>query len=53
MSNKDNLNEDFFELELQETEKFKRNRSRKIVRSAEKKLTKIFLDQIDGKVGEC
>jgi len=53
MNNDDNFNEEVFELELQESERFKRNRSRKIIKSAEKKLTKIFLDQINGKVGDC
>jgi hypothetical protein len=48
-----NLNEEFFQLELQRNDSYRRNISRKIIKSAEKRLTKIFLNHIDGKNGEC
>lgn len=54
MSNKDNnLTEEFFRLDLQIVDNYKKNKSKKLIKKAEKNIIRIFLDRLDGKSGEC
>lgn len=53
MEERNNYEEELFCLEVPKNENLKKKRSKKLIKSVEKNLTKIFFDQLNGKTGEC
>lgn len=53
MNEENNLKEELFCIEIERVEKYKRKKSKKLIKSAGENITKIFLNHLDGKIGEC
>ena len=48
-----NRNNDSLEIKLELIDLKQENRQQKLIRSAEKKLRKVFWDRLEGKIGDC
>lgn len=53
MNEKNNLKEKLFYLEREKIEKYKKKKVDKLIKSVSKNIVKIFIDQLNGKTGEC